>query len=76
VVGKALKPEPLTAKTDVVRMELAGANPGLRVSGAEQLPGKANYFIGNDPSKWRSNVPTYVKLLLPPRQSRGVSRLH
>ena len=50
------------AKTDVVRMELAGASSGLRVSGAEQLPGKANYFIGNDPAKWHSNVPTYAKV--------------
>ncbi|HXW16502.1 MAG TPA: SBBP repeat-containing protein, partial [Terriglobia bacterium] len=25
-------------------------------------PGKANYFIGNDPSKWRTNVPTYAKV--------------
>ena len=61
-VGKALKPEPPTAKTDVVRMELAGANPGLRVSGAEQLLGTANYFIGNDPAKWHPNVPTYAKV--------------
>jgi hypothetical protein len=61
-VGKTSKPEAPTAKTDVVRMELAGANPGLRVSGAEQLPGTANYFIGNDPAKWRPNVPTYAKV--------------
>src|SRR5580698_5461283 len=32
--GKTSKPEAATPKTDVVRMELAGANPGLRVSGA------------------------------------------
>ncbi len=62
VVGKTSKPEAPAPKTDVVRMELAGANPGLRVSGAEQLPGTANYFIGNDPAKWRPNVPTYAKV--------------
>ena len=50
------------AKTDVVRMELAGASHGLQVSGAEQLPGRANYFIGNDPAKWHSNIPTYGKV--------------
>jgi len=58
--GKTQQPD--TPKTDVVRMELAGANPAMRVSGAEQLPGKANYFIGNDPSKWHSNLPTYAKV--------------
>ena len=36
-------------KTDVIRMELAGARPNLRVTGAEQLQGTANYFIGHEP---------------------------
>jgi hypothetical protein len=49
-------------KTDVVRMELAGASGTLQVSGQEQLPGKANYFVGNDPAKWHSNVPTFAKV--------------
>src|SRR5206468_683713 len=39
-----------------------GANSEPRVSGLEELPGKANYFIGNDPAKWRPNVPTYAKV--------------
>ena len=26
------------------------------------MPGKTNYFIGNDPSKWRKDVPTYAKV--------------
>lgn len=25
----------------------------------EPLPGKVNYFIGNDPKKWRTDIPTY-----------------
>lgn len=48
--------------TDVVRMELAGATHGSRVTGADQLPGTSNYFIGNDPAKWRSSVPTFAKV--------------
>ena len=52
-------------KTDIVRMELAGATPNLQVAGAEPLPGKANYFIGNDPSRWHSNVPTYSQVKYP-----------
>ena len=51
-----------SGKTDVVRMELDGASHGLRVIGEEPLPGKSNYFIGKDPSKWRTNVPTYSKV--------------
>jgi hypothetical protein len=49
-------------KTDVIRMQLAGAAPGLKVTGEEQLPGTANYFIGNDPAKWHSSVQTYAKV--------------
>ena len=43
-------------------MKLVGANPVPRVAGVEQLPGKVNYFIGNDPNKWRTNIPTYAKV--------------
>jgi len=32
------------------------------VSGLEEQPGKANYFVGRDRSKWRTNVPTYAKV--------------
>ena len=46
----------------VVRMKLVGANPSPRVSGLEELPGKSNYFLGNDPSKWRTDVPHYAKV--------------
>ncbi len=46
----------------VVRMSLVGAMPQPRVSALEELPGKANYFIGNDPAKWQTNVPTYAKV--------------
>jgi len=51
-----------SVKTDVVRMELAGAAPGLKVTGTDMLPGKVNYFIGKDPSKWRSDLSTYGKV--------------
>jgi len=46
----------------VVRLRLAGAKPDAEVTGREELPGKVNYFIGNDPKKWRTNVPTYAKV--------------
>jgi hypothetical protein len=52
-------PNPQSA---VVRMKLVGANPDPTVVGLDDLPGKANYFLGNDPSQWRTNVPTYAKV--------------
>ncbi|MBI4608743.1 MAG: SBBP repeat-containing protein, partial [Candidatus Rokubacteria bacterium] len=46
----------------VLRMKLVGADPEPQVIGLNELPGKANYFIGNDRSKWRTNVPTYARV--------------
>jgi len=45
-----------------LRMAFLGANPDSRVAGRDELPGQANYFIGNDPAKWRTNVPTFARV--------------
>ncbi len=49
-------------KGSSLRVSLAGARTDAEVEGLEELPGKANYFIGNDPKKWRTNVPAYAKV--------------
>src|SRR5882762_8627011 len=49
------------AKPVALRMSLVGAARKPLVSGLEEQPGKANYFIGKDRSKWRTDVPTYAK---------------
>jgi hypothetical protein len=46
----------------VLRMRLLGSNPAPRVLALEELPGKSNYYIGNDPQKWRTNVANYAKV--------------
>jgi len=46
----------------VLRMKLVGANPAPQVAGLEELPGKSNYFIGNNPKQWQTNVPHYAKV--------------
>jgi hypothetical protein len=43
-------------------MKLLGANTAARGVGLDELPGKSNYFIGNDPKKWRTNGPTYARV--------------
>jgi hypothetical protein len=45
-----------------LRMKLLDAKLGAKVTGVDELPGKSNYFIGNDPRKWHNNVPTYAKV--------------
>ena len=48
--------------TSALRMKLLGADPAARAVGLDRLPGKSNYFIGSDPAKWRTNIPTYAKV--------------
>lgn len=48
----------------VVRMNLQGANPMAQVEGLKKQAGTANYFMGNAPAKWRSNVPLYAQVLV------------
>jgi len=46
----------------VVRMKLIGANRAPRAEGFQQLPGTSNYFIGNDPKRWRTGVPNFARV--------------
>jgi hypothetical protein len=41
---------------------LLGAGQNPVVIGEDPLPGRVNYFIGRDPAKWRTNVPTYARV--------------
>ncbi|HKO45254.1 MAG TPA: SBBP repeat-containing protein [Pyrinomonadaceae bacterium] len=49
-------------KLHVLRLTMLGANPKPHVEGQNELPGKINYFVGDDKSKWRTNIPTYLKV--------------
>jgi hypothetical protein len=56
------QPDAKAQKSVALRMSLVGAGLEPVVTGLDELPGKANYFIGKDRSKWRANVPTYAKV--------------
>jgi hypothetical protein len=58
--GRSKKPH--MTSTSAVRMSLLGANPNPRVVPIEKLPGKSNYMVGNDRSKWRINIPTFAQV--------------
>ena len=47
---------------ELVRLELIGANATAPAEGLDPLPGKSNYFTGNDPKAWRTNVPTFARV--------------
>jgi Big-like domain-containing protein/centrosomal CEP192-like protein/beta-propeller repeat-containing protein/ASPM-SPD-2-Hydin domain-containing protein/HYDIN/CFA65/VesB family protein len=53
---------PTLSNSVVIQMNLVGASQETPVRGLDELPGKANYFIGNDPAKWHTNVATYGKV--------------
>jgi uncharacterized repeat protein (TIGR01451 family) len=40
-------------------LKLQGANSQATAKGVDELPGHRNYFIGSDPTKWRTDVPTF-----------------
>ncbi len=44
--------------TSIVKMSFEGAKPG-QLAGEGLLPGTANFFIGNNSSKWVTDISTY-----------------
>jgi hypothetical protein len=48
--------------SSVLRMSLLGANAKPGFTGMDELPGKSNYFIGNQPGQWHTNIPNYGKV--------------
>jgi Beta-propeller repeat len=60
---KNARPLP-TGRGAVLRIALKGAALLPRIEGIDQLRGKSNYFIGNNPAKWRTNIPSYAKVEL------------
>jgi hypothetical protein len=51
-----------SGRSAILQMRLVGANRDARVLGGGELPGKSNYFIGNDPRQWRIDVPNYSRV--------------
>jgi len=46
----------------ILEMRMVDANPSAKIIGLDELPGKSNYFIGNDPQKWYTDIPNYAKI--------------
>jgi hypothetical protein len=43
-------------------MRLEGSNPAAAGTGEERTATKVNYFLGNDPKKWHTEIPAYAKV--------------
>lgn len=46
----------------VFRLHLVGSNSAAHIGGTDPLPGSSNYFLGSNPSHWRTSVSTYRKV--------------
>ena len=46
----------------LLRMRFAGATESAEVTGEDELAGKTNYFIGNDPTNWRANISNFARV--------------
>jgi hypothetical protein len=46
----------------LVRLRVHGASHASTPTAEDPLPGRVNYFIGNDPSQWHTNIATYSKV--------------
>ena len=46
-----------------LRLRFEGANPAATVVGEDRLAGVVNYFIGSDPARWHTAIPTYESVV-------------
>jgi len=45
-----------------LKLNFLNANPAPEITGEDRLSWNSNYFIGNDPSQWQTDVPNYSKI--------------
>jgi hypothetical protein len=48
------------SKFSAVRIRLKGANPAPEIAGVDELAGKSSYFIGRDPKRWHTDIPSFA----------------
>ena len=57
--GEAVLKLQKPGQSAVLRMELAGANRSPQIVAQNELGGKSNYFVGDNPNQWKTNVPNF-----------------
>ena len=62
VAGLPKMPDPTRISVTEQRISLAGASPSARIEPLDPLPGKMNFFRGNDPKRWVRGLATYARL--------------
>jgi uncharacterized repeat protein (TIGR01451 family) len=64
VAQRAENPQsrPQPSQNSRIRMNLEGANPEPKITGIEPLEAKTNYYLGNVPKAWHTDVATFGKV--------------
>lgn len=58
----ALKQASSATASNTFRMRFAGANTRAEMAAVQPLPGRTNYLLGNDSSRWIRNVPQFARV--------------
>ena len=53
---------PVPIQAGRIALQLIGANEKSTLSGLDPRPGRSNYFLGSDPSKWVTQVPHFGRV--------------
>jgi hypothetical protein len=61
-MSKVAAPNKSQPVNTTLQFRLVGGAQNPAVIGEDPLPGRVNYFIGKDPAKWHTNVPTYASV--------------
>lgn len=54
--------EPDSIETTLIKASFVGCNANPKLTGSDALAYRCNYFLGNDPAKWRTDVPNYTSV--------------
>ena len=49
-------------QSDALGLEFVGSDPGVKIVGEGQLPGRSNYLIGSDPHRWHTQLRNYSRV--------------
>lgn len=52
-------------QTTVLTFKLIGSKSGIHGIATDELPGKSNYFYGNDPKQWIVDIPQFGRIRYP-----------
>ena len=54
--------EPAESHTATAHIDFVGANPQTKIEGLDPVAAYANYFVGNDPAKWRTHMAQFSRV--------------